>query len=68
VPGGEAFQDTDFGLLFDARFDGIEESELVEQLRMANQRFEDWFKPFTNVPYVHPYVVHTAQAPRRRRE
>lgn len=64
----EAFQDADFEFLFDARFDGIEESELAEHLRMANLRFEDWFTPFANVPYVHPYIADPSRAPRRRRK
>lgn len=53
----EAFQDTDFEFLFDPRFDGIDESELAEFSSMANLRFEDWFTPFANVRYVHPYVA-----------
>jgi hypothetical protein len=64
----EAFQDVDFAFLFDARFDGIEESELADHLRMANLRFDDWFKPFANVPYVHPYVADVSRMPRRPRE
>lgn len=46
----EAFQDIDFEFLFDPSFDGIEEPEIGEHLRLANLRFEDWFKPFANVP------------------
>lgn len=63
----EAFQDTDFEFLFDASFDGIEESELAEHLHLANLRFEDWFKPFANVPYVHPYVADADRGARRPR-
>lgn len=63
----EAFQDTDFEFLFDPKFDGIEESEMADWLRMANLRFEDWFKPFANVPFVHPFVADAPARPHRRR-
>ena len=60
----EAFQDTDFEFLFDPSFDGIEESGIADYRRLANLRFEDWLKPFANVPHVHLYV---ADAPARSR-
>lgn len=63
----EAFQDSDFEFLFDPKFDGIEESEMAEFSGMANLRFEDWFKPFANVPYVHPYVADATRSLRRQR-
>jgi len=63
----EAFQDTDFEFLFDPKFDGIEESEMDEFSGMTNLRFEDWFTPFANVPYVHPYVAETPTRPRELR-
>jgi hypothetical protein len=46
----------------------IEESELADKLRLANLRFDDWFKPFANVPYVHPGVADASRTPRLRRE
>lgn len=61
----DAFQDIDFEFRFDPSFDGIEESEIGEHLRLANLRFEDWFKPFANVPYVHPFVADTNRSPRQ---
>src|SRR5215208_3677116 len=44
--GEGAFQDMDFELLFDPRWDGIENTEAGARLAMANLRFEDWFRPF----------------------
>ncbi len=52
-----AFQDRDFELLFNPRWDGIEETEAGERLAMANLRFEDWFRPFRDEVPVHPYVT-----------
>jgi hypothetical protein len=40
------FEDHDVLLLFDARFDGIEDSDIVERMGMANLHVSDWFKPF----------------------
>lgn len=62
-----AFQDLDFEFLLEARFDGIEDSNLAQPLRLANLRFEDWFTPFANVPYIHPYAADARRTPRRRR-
>lgn len=63
----EAFQDTDFEFLFAPQFDGIEDSEMADQLRIANLRLEDWFTPFANVPYVQPYVGTPARPLRQRK-
>jgi hypothetical protein len=41
-----AFEDHDVLLLFDARFDGIETSDIGEAMGMANLHVHDWFKPF----------------------
>jgi hypothetical protein len=41
-----AFEDHDVLLLFDARFDGIEDSDIGEMMGMANLSVRDWFKPF----------------------
>jgi len=49
--------------LFHPSFGEVEESEIGEHLRLANLRFEDWFEPFANVPYVHPYVADTSRSP-----
>jgi hypothetical protein len=41
-----AFEDHDVLMLFDARFDGIEDSDIGEMMGMANLHVRDWFKPF----------------------
>ncbi|MGH2714189.1 MAG: hypothetical protein ACRDM7_09965 [Thermoleophilaceae bacterium] len=41
-----AFEDHDVLLLFDARFDGIEDSDVGEMMGMANLHVRDWFMPF----------------------
>jgi hypothetical protein len=41
-----AFEDYDVLFHFDARMDGIEESELADQMGFANLAPLDWFKPF----------------------
>jgi hypothetical protein len=41
-----AFEDHDVLFLFDARFDGIESSEIAEAMGMANLHVRDWFEPF----------------------
>jgi hypothetical protein len=41
-----AFEDHDVLLLFDARFDGIEGSDIAETMGMANLNVRDWFRPF----------------------
>ena len=51
-----AFKDADYEMLYDMAWDGIEDSELGRQMRVANFAFDEWFEPFyENVP-VHPYV------------
>jgi hypothetical protein len=52
----DAYQDMDFLWLFDPKYDGIEDSPEAAFLGIGNLRFEEWFEPFLNVPYVHPYV------------
>lgn len=41
-----AFEDHDVLMLFDARFDGIEDSDVGAMLGVANLHPKDWFKPF----------------------
>jgi hypothetical protein len=41
-----AFEDHDVLMLFDARLDGVESSDLVAQMGLANLHVRDWFKPF----------------------
>jgi hypothetical protein len=41
-----AFEDHDVLLLFDSRFDGIEDSDIGEMMGMADLHVRDWFKSF----------------------
>jgi hypothetical protein len=50
-----AFEVEDYALLFDPQRDGIEDSEHVQRLGMANVRYDDWFMPFCDQDPVHPY-------------
>lgn len=52
-----AFQDTDFLFLFDPKFDGIQDLPEAAHLRIGFLHFDEWFAPFDNVPYVHPYAL-----------
>jgi hypothetical protein len=53
------FEDLDFEFLFDNAYDGIDESEAVQELGMSSLAFNDWFKPFSDEPsrIAHPYVI-----------
>ena len=53
-----AFEDRDFDSLFAMAEDGIEDTEIGEQLGTAGMKFEEWFEPFNKgeVYRVHPYV------------
>jgi hypothetical protein len=45
----QLFCDIDFELLFDPRFDGIEDDEEFKAAHgMENLSFKDWFKPFSS--------------------
>jgi hypothetical protein len=50
-----AFEDEDYILLFDPRWDGIDVSERGRRLGIANLRHDDWFEPFREEVPVHPY-------------
>lgn len=51
-----AFDDTDFLMLFEPAFDGIEDSDIGSEMGVGHLAFEDWFKPFYHgVP--HPYLI-----------
>jgi len=51
------YQDLDFELLFDPKWDGVVGSEYGERLGMANLEFKDWFGPFRDeIEGVHPYT------------
>ena len=51
-----ATEDADYELLFDMAWDGIEDSETGQEMRLANLVFDDWFRPFRATDPVHPYV------------
>lgn len=53
------FEDTDFELLYDPAWDGIEDpdSDVARQGGMANLHPKDWFKPFRPAEPVHPYYA-----------
>lgn len=55
----EAYQDTDFLMLFDASLDGIDQSVVGQMLGMRNVRFDEWFLPFDEGLWgrVHPYLT-----------
>jgi hypothetical protein len=52
----DAFQDLDFLWLFDPKYDGIADSPEGVYLGVGYLRVEEWFEPFLNVPYAHPYA------------
>jgi hypothetical protein len=53
------FEDTDFAILFEDRYDGIDETEVAQVLGMSSLAFDDWFLPFSEEPsrVAHPYVL-----------
>ncbi len=53
------FEDTDFELLYDPAWDGIEDpdSDVARQGGMANLHPKDWFNPFRQADPVHPYYA-----------
>ena len=50
------FQDLDFLFLFDQAYEGIQGSPSGEALRMVSLDFSEWFKPFDDASWTHPYV------------
>ncbi|MFI1386440.1 hypothetical protein [Embleya sp. NPDC020886] len=50
------FQDHDVLMLFNARFDGIEDpaGEVNQHLRIGDLRRNNWFEPFGNTPVRDP--------------
>ena len=53
------FEDTDFEILFEDRYDGIDETEIAKVLGMSSLAIGDWFLPFSEAPsrVAHPYVL-----------
>ena len=52
-----AFEDADTEMLFDPAWDGIEDSEIGDQLAVRNLAVEHWFDPLFDIAPVHPYVA-----------
>jgi hypothetical protein len=50
-----AFEDWDFGMLFDPAYDGVEDSSDPRD-DVVNLHFDEWFKPFNDDRIVHPYL------------
>jgi len=49
----------DFAILFEDRYDGLDETEIAQVLGMSSLAFGDWFLPFSEEPsrVAHPYVL-----------
>ncbi|MFJ8955162.1 hypothetical protein ACIRO1_34200 [Streptomyces sp. NPDC102381] len=53
------YEDMDHEWLYDDAADGIEDSPVGEMSRIAPMGLADWFKPFNEGRYVHPYAMDT---------
>lgn len=53
------FEDTDFEYLYDDSYDGIDETELAQDMGILSLAFKDWFSPFSDEPSrtPHPFVL-----------
>ncbi len=53
------FEDMDVEILFEDRYDGLDETEIAKVLGMSSLAFGDWFLPFSEEPsrVAHPYVL-----------
>lgn len=51
------YEDMDHGWLYDDAKDGIEGAPVGEMLSIAPLGLADWFTPFNNGRYVHPYAM-----------
>ncbi|MFI6488877.1 glycoside hydrolase family 36 protein [Streptomyces sp. NPDC050564] len=51
------YEDMDHEWLYDDANDGIEDSPVSEALDIAPMGLADWFKPFNDGRYVHPYAM-----------
>ncbi|MFD5062545.1 MULTISPECIES: hypothetical protein [unclassified Streptomyces] len=51
------YEDMDHEWLYDDAKDGIEHSPVGEMLGIAPMGLADWFKPFNDGRYIHPYAT-----------
>lgn len=56
-----AYEDNDFLMLFDRKFDGVEDTDIGKQAGIVNLRFRDWFKPFRPDEPINPYCYDEAR-------
>jgi hypothetical protein len=54
---GAIFEDMDFAFLFDAQYEGIEETALATEAGIVNLAFREWFDPFRPEVVVHPFAL-----------
>lgn len=53
-----AYEDTDFLVLFEEAFDGVEDTWVGERMGMSHVKFDEWFIPFNEASrgHVQPYL------------
>jgi hypothetical protein len=53
------FEESDGALLFDDRYDGLDETEVAQMLGLSSLALADWFLPCLDAPsrVVHPYAL-----------
>lgn len=53
------FEDLDFEFLYDDAYDGIDETEIAQDIGIFSLALKDWFKPFSDEPsrMPHPYAT-----------
>ncbi|WP_185285870.1 hypothetical protein [Streptomyces alkaliterrae] len=56
----EVYEDTDHEWLYDPAMDGIDEDPRLAHMGIAPMEVKDWFSPFGDGGYVHPYAVGAA--------
>ncbi|WBB64330.1 hypothetical protein O7599_18250 [Streptomyces sp. WMMC500] len=57
------YEDMDHELLYDDAMDGIDDSPVGDVLGVATMQLGDWFKPFNDGRYVHPYAADESPEP-----
>jgi hypothetical protein len=53
----EAYEDMDHEWLYQPEMDGIEQDPALAHLGIAPMGVKDWFTPFNEERYVHPYAA-----------